>query len=83
MTTEIQPTRPTSGEQKRPDPEVVERARRRTFTAEYRMAIRGVDMRGRSWEPRVGGNNTHCEIVSIGPEQCVLVFPHPRPRAQL
>jgi len=39
MTTEIEPTRPTSGEQKRPDPEVVERARRRTFTAEYRMAI--------------------------------------------
>lgn len=39
MTTEIQPTRPTSGEQGPPDPEVVARAKRRRFTAEYRMSI--------------------------------------------
>jgi transposase len=39
VTTEIPQTRLSSGEQKRPDPEVVERPRRRTFTAEYRMAI--------------------------------------------
>jgi len=39
MRTEIPPTRPTSGEQSPPDPEVVERARRRRFTAEYRMGI--------------------------------------------
>ena len=40
MRTEIPPTRPTSGEQSPPDPEVVERARRRRFTAEYRMGLR-------------------------------------------
>ncbi len=39
MTTEIQPTRTTSGEQRPPDPEVVARAKRRRFTAEYRMSI--------------------------------------------
>lgn len=40
MTTEIYPAQPTSGEEKRPDPQVVERPHRRTFTAEKRMAIR-------------------------------------------
>ena len=39
MRTEIPPTRPTSGEQSPPDPEVVKWARRRRFTAEYRMGI--------------------------------------------
>ncbi|MGH2870457.1 MAG: hypothetical protein ACRDNK_23175 [Solirubrobacteraceae bacterium] len=39
MTTEISPARSTSDRQTRPDPEVVERARQRSFTAEYRMAI--------------------------------------------
>ncbi len=39
MTTEIEPTRSALGDETRPDPEVVERARRRTFTAEYRMRI--------------------------------------------
>ncbi len=39
MTTEISPSQPTSDEQRPPDPEVVERARRRRFTAEYRMSI--------------------------------------------
>jgi len=43
MTTEISPSRSTSDEQKSPDPEVVPRprARRRRFTAEYRLAILG------------------------------------------
>ncbi len=39
MSTEIQPTPPTFDEQRPPDPEVMERARRRRFTAEYRMNI--------------------------------------------
>lgn len=39
MTTEISPMRATSGEQRRLDPEIVERQRRRTFTAEYRLVI--------------------------------------------
>lgn len=39
MTTEIQPTRSALTDRAAPDPEVVERARRRTFTAEYRMRI--------------------------------------------
>lgn len=39
MTTEITPARPTWGDQKWPNPEVMERPRRRTFTAEYRLAI--------------------------------------------
>lgn len=39
MTTEILPARPVSEEPQRPDPEVVERAKRRTFTAEYRMRM--------------------------------------------
>ncbi len=39
MTTEIQPTRPSSGEPGPPDPEVVVRAKRRSFTAEYRLKI--------------------------------------------
>lgn len=39
MTTEISPTRPVSSNGERPDPEVVERPRRRTFTAEQRLAI--------------------------------------------
>jgi hypothetical protein len=38
MTMENSPP-PSSAGQKRPDPEVVERARRRSFTAEYRMAL--------------------------------------------
>jgi len=36
MTTEIQPTRATFGDQERPDPEVLTRPKRRRFTAEYR-----------------------------------------------
>src|SRR5712692_7359451 len=39
MTTEIQPTRATFGDQERPDPEVLTRPKRRRFTAEYRMSI--------------------------------------------
>lgn len=39
MTTEIQPTRPSLVEVGPPDPEVVVRAKRRTFTAEYSMSI--------------------------------------------
>src|SRR3981081_4021812 len=44
MTTEISPTRAGLVDEQRPDPKVVERPKRRTFTAEYRMAIlRGAD----------------------------------------
>ena len=39
MTTEIQPTHVTFGDQERPDPEVLTRPKRRRFTAEYRMSI--------------------------------------------
>jgi len=39
MTTEIHPARATYGAVSRPDPEVLERPKRRTFTAEYRMSI--------------------------------------------
>lgn len=39
MTTEILPSWPTSEDGERPDPEVVERPKRRSFTAEYRMQI--------------------------------------------
>jgi transposase len=39
MTTEILPTRPTFEAPPRPDPEVLERPKRRSFTAEYRMSI--------------------------------------------
>ena len=39
MTTEISPTRPTSGDPPQPDPEVLERPQRRHFTAEYRTSI--------------------------------------------
>ena len=39
MTTEILPTRPTFEAPPRPDPEVLERPKHRSFTAEYRMSI--------------------------------------------
>jgi transposase len=39
MTTEIHPTRPTLEPTAQPDPEVLERPKRRRFTAEYRMPI--------------------------------------------
>jgi transposase-like protein len=39
MTTEISPTRPTSGDPPQPDPEVLERPQRRHFTAEYRTSV--------------------------------------------
>ena len=39
MTTEIPPARPAYEAVSRPDPEVLERPKRRTFTAEYRMSI--------------------------------------------
>ena len=39
MTTEISPTRPTSADPPQPDPEVLERPKRRHFTAEYRTSI--------------------------------------------
>ena len=39
MTTEISPPRPTLEAVSPPDPEVLERPKRRRFTAEYRMSI--------------------------------------------
>ena len=39
MTMEISPSQPTSEATARPDPEVVERPKRRRFTAAYRMSI--------------------------------------------
>jgi len=39
MTTEILPTRPAFEALPRPDPEVLERPKRRRFTKEYRLAI--------------------------------------------
>jgi len=43
MTTEIPPTRPTSGEQKQPAPEVLERPQRQRFTAEQAIETRLTD----------------------------------------